>query len=50
MTEKKDDDDRTVRLEGKDYLAIVIASLETTLLPFLVVIAVLVILLLIFLH
>ncbi len=41
MTDE-DKDDRSVHLELRDYIAIVIASLQTVLLPFLIVIAVLV--------
>ncbi len=44
----EDEKDQTVHLEKRDYVAIVMASLQTTLLPFLVVIAVLAFLLLIF--
>ncbi len=38
----KDKKDRQVHLELRDYVAIVIASLQTILLPFLIMIAVLV--------
>ncbi len=40
----EDKDDQSVHLELRDYVAIVIASLETVLLPFLIVIAVMIVL------
>lgn len=41
---KDEKEQKNVRLEWKDYLAVIIAAFQTTLLPFLVVIVVLVIL------
>ena len=41
MTEEKERD-KTVKLSWRDYVAIVIASCETTLLPFIIVLLVLV--------
>jgi hypothetical protein len=46
----EDKEDRSVHLELKDNIAIVIASLQTTLLPFLIVIVVLLALWLVFSH
>ena len=43
MTEEKEPD-KTVKLSWRDYVAIVIAACETTLLPFIIVIIVLVLL------
>jgi len=47
LTEEKERD-KTVKLTWRDYVAIVIASCETTLLPFIIVIIVLVFLALAF--
>ena len=47
MTEEKKRD-KTVKLTWRDYVSIVIASCETTLLPFIIVIIVLVVLVLAF--
>lgn len=41
LPNEKEERDRDVHLEWRDYAAIVIAALQTTLLPFLVVIVVL---------
>ena len=43
--DEEEEDNARMSLEGKDYLALVIAALETILLPFVVVIVVLVVLL-----
>ena len=45
--ENEDQSKKDVHLEWKDYLAIVIAALETTLLPVLILILVLVLMLLV---
>lgn len=42
--EKGEREEETVRLEWRDYVAIVIAAFQTTLLPFLIVIIVLLLL------
>lgn len=41
MTDEKERKEATVHLEWMDYVAIIIASLQTTLLPFLIVVVVL---------
>jgi hypothetical protein len=41
LTEEKKEPEKTVNLSWRDYVAIVIASFETTLLPFIIVIIVL---------
>ncbi|MGA8856931.1 MAG: hypothetical protein WB643_07175 [Candidatus Bathyarchaeia archaeon] len=44
MSREEDDTKESVHLDWRDYVAIIIASFETTLLPILVVIAVLILL------